>query len=361
MKATEAIPCIKSFELDVVISLLIVIIIFMSIGKGINVYIYSNENEWLNKNSLTNIEVQGSEISLFNGYWVNEALLEELSIEILEGRGFRDKDFSFNSTEDSIPVILGSSFKECFKLGDKIKYKDYNYGGIERELEVIGFLNKDQYLIKKPIMISNTENLNYTILLPNIPINTEIVDITDSKVIETININLYKNITESYLILDNDSDINDIKKKSDEMNFFDIEVMGSNESSRIIENYFRDEQRINISILLMILISSIIGIISSIILSINKRRSEFSIYYALGFSKRYILALLILEQSVYFISGIIASVIFISIFKSIGIIGQLNIKVVCISIMFFLLIMIISNICLWLYSKKRSMLFIKRR
>ena len=35
VKATEVIPCIKSFELDVVISLLIVIIIFMSIGKGI--------------------------------------------------------------------------------------------------------------------------------------------------------------------------------------------------------------------------------------------------------------------------------------------------------------------------------------
>ena len=329
--------------------------------KNNNVFIPNNEiSEELSSKSLVRMNSGNEVFSLFKGYWVNKGFLDYFKIEVSQGRLFEEKDFIINDIEEPTPVILGNYFKNYFKIGDEIKFKDYDYGGISRYLKIIGFLSENQYIINKPIMATNVEDLNYSILLPNREINLNFVDLSNKNVIDNINLDSYKNITESFLILNSEEDTREIKNKSDEMHFFDISLVGSNKSINNIEEYFNSEQKLNIIIDFLIITSITISILINIGSSINKRKKEFKIYYAFGANNKYIINLILLEQSIYFIFGVICSVIFISVFRKINLIDNLNIKAFFITIIIFMLINGISNMILYINLNKHNEFLVKR-
>ena len=51
---------------------------------------------------------------------VSDSFLNEFHIEIQDGKSFLPKDYSFNK-ERKIPVLLGSSYKDIFKVGDRFQ------------------------------------------------------------------------------------------------------------------------------------------------------------------------------------------------------------------------------------------------
>jgi len=74
---------------------------------------------------------------------VDESFMDKFSVDVESGRVFDEADFLV-SENDPIPVILGSEYKEIFKIDDIITSLDYNNN--LKYLKVIGFLKTGYYL-----------------------------------------------------------------------------------------------------------------------------------------------------------------------------------------------------------------------
>lgn len=318
-----------------------------------NVFLSSNSlSEELKNNCLTTATIDNSDFSLFKGYWVNDRFMKEFNISVCEGRSFKEEDYKVSDVNNVTPAVLGYSFKKQFNVGDIINYKDYNYNGAIRKLQIIGFLHENQLLVEKPIMIATLENLNYDILMPNKFMNLDYSNITDKNQIEKANRNIYKNITQSYLILNSDNDIEDIKSRSVDMNFLDISIVSSDDNINSLKDYFSSEQQKSSVLLLIIFISICMEVFITILSSVNKQKREFLIYYALGADGNYIRELLVLEQCIYFISGILVSSIFFAIFNKMNLLGNINLRALLLTFILFIVIIIFNSIYFKKYLKR---------
>lgn len=103
-----------------------------------------------------------------NSLQVNSKFLTYFNITAEEGRLFNKEDYNLKS---SIPILLGSEFKEYFKLHDhlQLSYLSKHFDG-----EVIGFINDDCYYNDS----YNLRKLDQYIILPsfgveNLPQNSE--------------------------------------------------------------------------------------------------------------------------------------------------------------------------------------------
>ena len=77
------------------------------------------------------------------------------------GRKFSEKDFVYNNKKE-LSVILGNSYKKCYRTGDKFDVNYLNFGDFH--VKVIGFLKKDSEISYKGTNI----NLNNYIIAPSL-------------------------------------------------------------------------------------------------------------------------------------------------------------------------------------------------
>lgn len=278
-----------------------------------NVFISSENLSYDLKNkSLTKMNFNNKDFSAFRGYWINQNFIDYFNLELYSGNFFANEDIYKDNTDNYIPVILGFSFYSYFNIGDEIEIKDF-YDDDYKKIKVIGFLEKDEYIINKPIMLTNIESLDYSILLPNKILSSTSIDLDnldDSKIIDKITTNIYKNITESYLILNNDSDIDNIKNEALNTNFFDITVASSDRDIDKFKYYYEAPLKIY-SFITVFLIICILIELKVIILDLIKRQSN---------------KLTLLTINLYFLFGGVSSCIFLSIFKYFNFIDTLIFK-----------------------------------
>lgn len=320
--------------------------------KNNNIFIeQSSLNEQLVQNSLTNMKVDDNIYSLFSAYWVNDNFMEYFDIKVNEGREFIQEDYLISNINSATPVVLGSGFKSMFKIGDEIEYRDYYYNNSMRKLKIIGFLNEDQYIVQKPIMIANVAYLKYSILLPDIPLDLNFINLDDKNSIDSVNMDTYKNITESFIISEN-NDLNKIKEKAEELNFFDINIVGSNYTTELSDNIYISEQNLNVLIIFLIIISTLITIFINIYFSIKKQKKDFRVYYSFGANKKYIIDLLIIELFMYFLGGVFLSINFIAMFKFFNFINEISLYTIMYTLIIFVFLMCVSALALYKYINK---------
>ena len=82
------------------------------------------------------------------------------------GRKFSEKDFVYNNKKE-LSVILGNSYKKCYRTGDKFDVNYLNFGDFH--VKVIGFLKKDSEISYKGTNI----NLNNYIIAPSLDYQKE--------------------------------------------------------------------------------------------------------------------------------------------------------------------------------------------
>ena len=83
-------------------------------------------------------EIDGESVTAAEAVQVSENFFDLYTVEITDGRSFAKTDFDFNAK--TIPVILGSAYKEYFKLGDTF---DGYYICERKTFEIIGFTDAE--------------------------------------------------------------------------------------------------------------------------------------------------------------------------------------------------------------------------
>lgn len=251
---------------------------------------------------------------ILNSLTVNNNYFENFNIKLSNGRNFNYDDYNPKDNASEIPIILGNDYSEIFKINDKIHFYD-SYSNSKKTGTIIGFLEKGQFYIKKPVAIENIVSLDKTVLIPSQPIKENNQDIINNKSTNLNNLKLYLQITNSYFVDLNDSDILNLKEQSTKFNFFDISIVSMDDSISIFKEIFKQQQIIYISILILILLISSISMITNIINSINDRKREFGIYFAMGATKKYIIDLVVYEIFILIFSAALLSTLIIKYFN----------------------------------------------
>ncbi|MGL4971004.1 MAG: ABC transporter permease, partial [Cetobacterium sp.] len=267
---------------------------------------YNNIENFIIPNS-PSILIGDEKNYILNGLRVNDNYLEDFNIQLAEGRFFNKEEYRLNDINAPIPLILGSDYSEIFNLNDKIYFYDY-YNDSKRNGIIVGFLKAGQFNIRKPIAIENVVSIDKTILIPNQPIiESRLID-NNIKKINFANVKLYQDITSSYLSNLSNSDILTIREKSDELKFLDINVFNMNDSIQSFKDIFKQQQVFYIAIFTLIILITSIGTITNIVNSINDRKREFGIYFALGATRKYIAHLVLYEILILSFSGALLSI-----------------------------------------------------
>lgn len=251
---------------------------------------------------------------ILNSLTVNNNYFENFNIKLSNGRNFNYDDYNPKDNASEVPIILGNDYSEIFKINDKIHFYD-SYSNSKKTGTIIGFLEKGQFYIKKPVAIENIVSLDKTVLIPSQPIKENNQDIINNKLTNLNNLKLYLQITNSYFVDLNDSDILNLKEQSTKFNFFDISIVSMDDSISIFKEIFKQQQIIYISILILILLISSISMITNIINSINDRKREFGIYFAMGATKKYIIDLVVYEIFILIFSAALLSTLIIKYFN----------------------------------------------
>ena len=258
------------------------------------------------------MDIEGDRYNILNSLTVNNNYFENFNIKLSNGRSFNNDDYNLKDNSSEVPIILGSDYSEIFNLNDEVRFFDY-YSNSEKTGKVIGFLEKGQFYIKKPVAIENITPLDKTVLIPTQPIKESSKDR-----VKFNNLRLYLQITNSYLLDLDDSGISDIKDKSNDFNFFDISIVNMDDSISVFKDLFKQQQILYISILILILSISSISMITNIINSINDRKREFGIYFAMGATKKDIVDLVVYEIFILIFSSALLSIFIIKRFNILG-------------------------------------------
>ncbi|MGL4875022.1 MAG: FtsX-like permease family protein, partial [Clostridium sp.] len=176
-------------------------------------------------------------------------------------------------------------FKKITEIGAEFEvYIDEKW----RNAEVIGFLKKGQEFVETPI--GNYSMISYD----DVAIVPEFL-IEDNTFDRLGNIYLYKLISESYITDLSAEDKMKIKEKAKELDLFQVHFTNITEAVESFKELFIELQFFNIAILLLTFLIGVGSLVLSIINSINDRKKEFGIYFALGATKGKIINIVIIE------------------------------------------------------------------
>lgn len=201
-----------------------------------------------------------------------------------DGEWFENCEYN---SDNSVPAILGDDYKKFLKCGDTFEY--VHSDGVKRVIKVKGFFNKDAYTIL-PKDIFQKFKLNDVIVIPSL----------DKKSMENIKENNFLGnyidniISNSYYFSNNTNEqqlISDIKKSTESI----LKIRNVNDTFETIK---KEEQKVLVKILIIFAIIftyCIIGFISSLVMSINKRRKEFGVHLMSGATKLDILKIIACE------------------------------------------------------------------
>ncbi len=108
-------------------------------------------------------EETNKRLTSLNSMEIPKRLNYQLQEQIESGRSFEEADYKCN-TKEIIPVVLGSYFKDSFKVGDHMKLKFFL---TEVEVKVVGILEKQSMISLSNISIDVSDQ----VLFPTVNIN----------------------------------------------------------------------------------------------------------------------------------------------------------------------------------------------
>lgn len=91
---------------------------------------------------------------------VNEQAEKLNSIELESGRFFTPKEFNDYSTNQVLPIVLGSSFYNLYDVGDTLNIEVFD---TNLKAKIIGFLTEDQTIVTAS---TTAQGLSHTVLIP---------------------------------------------------------------------------------------------------------------------------------------------------------------------------------------------------
>lgn len=212
---------------------------------------------------------------------VDNNFFSKFNFKLAQGKEFEKKDFDVKYN-DPIPVILGDSYSNVYKVGDKIKYLDYD--NKPKELLVKGFLQKEYYFADNT-GVENMNNLDKYIIFPRQPIALNSYATSEYSE-EFYKIDLLNSSFRGYIDISNKNS-NSITKEiisEGKKCGFDFKVISLDES---ISNFIKTNNNLIFcmrALFIIVFIFTAVGIITSLNYSILRKYKEFGVHIMQGAS-----------------------------------------------------------------------------
>ncbi|HDR4424112.1 TPA: ABC transporter permease [Bacillus cereus] len=273
---------------------------------------------------------------------IDEDYYKLLNIPIKTGTGFSYQDFQKNS-EDKTNVLVGPYFKKYFQIGDTIN----------NEYTIIGFLPENKFIIEGN-GTNAYQKLDKAMLSP-MPIDRyEHYEIMFSRLHQSTIMNLKK-----------DADVNKLQEMI-QLKGSDVTLYLKNLGEEINEavTSSMDTENMDLVVGSLFILFIIGGIVVTTIVSIMMRKREFGIKMVLGESKFGMFIQIVLENICIAIVGMFLSLVYFSWryadnlqsskdFDMASVLEvNLNISILLFVCLFLLLIIIVSNLIVFLFIRK---------
>ncbi|WP_208905607.1 ABC transporter permease [Bacillus sp. B25(2016b)] len=273
---------------------------------------------------------------------VDENYYKLLGLHLKPKEGFLHEDFPKNS-EEKTKVLMGSYFKKYFQVGDTIN----------NQYTIIGFLPENKFIVD-----NNTTNvylkLDYAMIMP-------------------MSSNRYENYEGMFLRLHQSTVLHlrkdaDVKKLEELIQLkgnggtFHLKNLGDEINIDVTLNSYSEIPQLIVGILFILF--SIVGMAVTTIVSILMRKREFGIKIVFGESKFGMFIQIVLENIIVAIAGLGMSIAYFSWrygkllqmskdFKAVSALDfKLDMPILFLVFLFLLLIIIVSNVIVFLSIRK---------
>lgn len=218
-------------------------------------------------------------------YIANEEFFDIFNQEVIAGRNFRPSDFEMKN--GTIPILVGYNLKEKYQLNNQYEIMDSITGEIQK-YHVIGILKHNSSFVDLDNQQTNFSYFNEGYIRP----------LNEEKIITYNDFSVLDMVINSTVFINNDElGVNKIKEKSDDLGLFSLEFVTLDESMKTIKE--REKQLViyEITILIIILIFSLMGIISALLEMISKKMPEYYIHLKCGATQFSIISRIIIQVS----------------------------------------------------------------
>lgn len=250
---------------------------------------------------------------------VNNSFCSLYNIEVQQGRFFSEKELNNNLSENSpIPILAGSSLSSQYPIGT-ILYDDSS--DAQLIFEVVGILKEDSYYLN-PVTDYRVISLNEELLIPWIPIENFNRGYSD--------INLF---CKMQLETDTPEVLDDIIKKSEELNLFTLSYPSFQEQIESVEQYYKTVYRRDFAMLGAILLYCIVGSVTMLFQYMKQHIRSFSIHILCGARQEDMIHLMFAQISIPVFIGLFLSTLFfrdLTVFCSGAVFGVLLLAIILI-------------------------------
>lgn len=218
------------------------------------------------------------DFSRLNALQGDKNFFSHFKFNISSGRNFQNSDFENNN---SLPVILGSDYSNIFKVNDILHYYD-EISDSEKNMEIIGFLEKDSFFFQSNFEPNNVYNMDNYIICP---INRfKYLDSTSANYEALLRNMYFSNLNNTLLISDYDSDFlqNFLQKKSTSLNLYNLDVQSGEKMLSSYKDMYKTQRHFLLILFFIVLLFTSINMISSLLNYINKNKKEFAIHIMCG-------------------------------------------------------------------------------
>ncbi|GAB6438002.1 MULTISPECIES: ABC transporter permease [Bacillus] len=274
--------------------------------------------------------------------FVDENYYRMLRLPLKPEEGFSYDDFQKNS-EEKTKVLMGSYFKKYFQVGDTIN----------NQYTIIGFLPENKFIVNNN-MTNTYLKLDYAMIMP--------MSFDRFEKYEAMFLRLHQS---TVLYLQKGADV---KKLEDSIQLkgnggtFHLKSLGDEINEDVTLNGYSEIPQLIVGILFIVF--SIVGIVVTTIVSILMRKREFGIKIAFGESKFGMFIQILLENIIVAITGLGMSIAYFS--WRYGVLLQmskdlkeatvldfkLDMPILFLVFLFLLLIIIVSNVIVFLFIRK---------
>ncbi|EMA6341815.1 ABC transporter permease [Bacillus cytotoxicus] len=232
-------------------------------------------------------------LSNLKGFFIDKNFLNHFHFKVEKGRSFVEDDFIKGSNK-RIPVVLGDNYKKLYKIGDEIR------GNIQHleTFVIIGFLEKNYYFVKGINSLEPINLDNYMVIPYQNPIPKD----------EFFIGNFDTRIIHSFIITNNKEEtMNLIQEKSRNLNLYTFNLVSYKDKLSNIVEFISSETKYTGFLFSIITLFSILGIVTSIMNSIQHRMKEFGVHILVGATLKDITLRIIIETAIVVIAGFLIS------------------------------------------------------